>query len=307
MNLSRVVATLLASSIVVAGAMSSASAVEPNVLDSIETKSGDAANVAVDTHGVVWANSRWNPMVRTTKLERYRVSSTGRIAALRDVKIRGLNPLGVSTGRDGKLFIPDTFGDRLAVVTLSATSAVKKVRYITFGSDVTIFDASSDTSGKIYVLVSDGVYVLSKNARNANSPLLRIEAPFGGDDKSLTVTGAGVVYVADEELGAVYVFGPGDLEPIRTIKIDPVFAESGPRDLEIGPDGLLYVAYSEAGIASFNLTANGNSLTPVSWITASFGADFLDPQSIDFDANNHMIVGDFQGDDGIKVLGLPVG
>lgn len=309
MNLRRLLVTVVISSLAVVGTVASASAarLEPVIVDTTETKSGSAANIAVDHNGVVWANSRWNPMVRTTKLERYRVSSNGTLTSLRDVRIRGLNPMNVSVGNNGLLFISDTLVDRVAVVTLSRSSAIKALRYIKFNDPVTIFDAGNDSSGKIYVLVHDGIYILSKRAKNDRAPLLRIDAPFTGDDKALAVTDDGTFFVADEGAGVVYAFGPGDEEPIRTFSIDSSYAESGPRDLVIGNDGLLYVSYSEAGIASFNLTANGLNLTPVSWISTSFGEDFLDPQSIDVDSHNHMVVGDFMGADGIKVLGLPVG
>lgn len=307
MNTQRLLASLVIGAVAVVGAVSSASALEPTVIDSTVTKSGNPALLAVDRNNVVWANSRWNPDARTVKLERYRVASNGQLSPLRDVRIRGVHALNMSSGHDGRLFISDTFKDRLAVVSLSNSSAIKKVRFIKFFDDVTIFDADSDASGKIYVLVNDGVYVLSGRAKNDRSPIVRIDAPFESDDKALAVTADGTLFVADEGAGAVYVFEPGDEEPIRTIEIDSSFAESGPRDLEIGPDGLLYVTYTEAGIASFNLNANGSNLTPVSWITASFDADLLDPVSIDFDSNDHMVISDFLGTDGIKVLGLPVG
>jgi streptogramin lyase len=309
MNLRRVTATLLASSIVVAGTISSASAarLEPNVIDSQTLGGIGTANVAVDRNGVVWANPYWDPMERTTKLDRFRVSSSGTLSSMRGVKFRGLNPVNLSIGRDGRLFLIDSTGERFAVLSLSRNSTKKKMRVVSFLTDDIIWDVTSDSSGNIYVVVADGVFVLPKNARNNNAPILQFDVPFQGDVKSVTVTDDGLLFVADRGAGAVYVFGPGDTEPIRTIRINSDYAESGPIDVEIGPDGLLYVAYSQAGIASFNLTANGNSLTPVSWITTSFDADFLDPQSIDFDANNHMIVGDFQGVDGLKVLGLPVG
>lgn len=246
-------------------------------------------------------------MVRTTKLERYRVAANGLLTSMSDVKIRGFNPLWVSTSDDGKLYMADTATDRLAIATLTNSSSIKKIRYIKFFDDVTIFDADTDASGKIYVLADDGIYVLSKRAKNDRSPVLRIDASFHGDDKTLVVTDDGTIFVSDEGAGNVYAFAPGGLEPIRTFSIDSSFAESGPRDLVIGSDGLLYVSYSQAGIASFNLTASGSSLTPVSWITASIGDDFLDPQSFDIDSHNHLIVGDFEGADGIKILGLPVG
>jgi sugar lactone lactonase YvrE len=308
MNFRRTIAALVLSSLAVTGAVTSASSdqLDPIVIDSTETKSGGPTLLTVDRNNVIWANSRWNPDLRTVKLERYRVAANGQLSSLRDVRIRGLNPLNMSSGHDGKLFISDTARNRVAVVTLSRSSTAKKLRYVTFYDDVTIFDMGSDASGKIYVLANDGVYVLSRRAKNDRSPILRIDAPFQSDDKSLAVTEDGTFFVADEGAGAIYVFEPGDEEPIRTIRIDSSFAESGPLDITIGPDGLLYVTYSQAGIASFNLNANGSNLTPVSWITTSIDADVLDPLSIAIDSNDHMIISDYQGTDGIKVLGLPV-
>lgn len=290
--------------------VASASTIEISPLGSATTASIFSQDVACDTNNVVWMNSVGSSDLKTAPIERYRIDFNGTITALESVAIPKLNSSNISVGKDGKLYLVDSRHARIAVVTVTADSAIKKVRYIRTMRREYVRDVSADASGKVYVLTDGLIRVIQSNAKSTKKPIRTITFPYGNDDKSLAVSASGTIFVTDFQLGTVAAFTSeqtGSVTPARSIDVTNTLVSNGygPIDVAVANDGSLLVVYWYSGIAHFNATDNGADVTPYLWNPLT-GA-FSNPQGVTVDTNNHMIVSDYLEGVGVKSFGLPVG
>lgn len=281
------------------------------IVGSASTTHSDVEDLAVDRNGVVWLSSTWDPTVTSAPIERFKVAADGSVSSKPVLRIRKLNPASISVGADGKLYMDDYPEDRIAVVSVKSTSAVKSVRYLRTPTDSYVYDVTADSSGRVYVALNDGtakIVVLKKNAKNFRNPVRVINADWGLTDVDLAVAPDGTVYASVWSTGEVYAFTTeqsGTVVPARTINVDnTVVADGrGPSDLAVRPNGTLVVTYSEAGIAQFPSNANGASVVPT--IFNPIGASLVDPQGITLDSHGHFIIGDYGSAVGVKVFSFP--
>jgi hypothetical protein len=156
----------------------------------------------------------------------------------------------------------------------------------------------------LFVLYNDRIDEFDLPIRQNERPVRTIRAEFRNYSK-LVALADGTVFVAQGDIDntPIEVYGPsqsGVSEPTRTLLIDSSLATLRYiTDIALTPDGKVAVAYWSTGVALFESSASGNSVTPATWYPQESPMSNL--QGVDFGPNGIMGLADYFGSTAVKV------
>jgi hypothetical protein len=166
-------------------------------------------------------------------------------------------------------------------------------------------DAFPTSSGSLFVLYRNRIVEFDLPLRRKERPVRTIVTETRAPGK-LVALSDGTIFVmqGDSNNTPVDVFGSnqsGAVEPVRTILIDAGLSSNQyASDIALSPDGKVTVAYWSAGVALFDISASGGSLTPATWYPQE--APVSNIVGVDFGPNGVMGLLDYNSLNSVKVF-----
>jgi WD40 repeat protein len=188
---------------------------------------------------------------------------------------------------------------------VSDSGAVGKARHVALRGRGKPLDAFPTSSGSLFVLYRDRIVEFDLPLRRKEKPVRTIVTETRAPGK-LVALSDGTIFVMQGDIynTPIDVFGSnqsGAVEPVRTILIDAALSSNQyASDIALSPEGKVAVAYWSAGVALFDISASGGSVTPTTWYPQE--APLSNLQGVDFGPNGVMGILDYNSLNSVKVF-----
>jgi hypothetical protein len=194
-----------------------------------------------------------------------------------------------------------------AVVTwrVSDSGAVGKARYVALRGRGKPLDAFPNSTGSLFVLYRNRIVEFDQPLRRNERPVRTIYTESPAKSRLVALSN-GTLFVMQgaTDHAPIKVYDPnqsGAVDPARTILIDSALSsDQYALDIALSPDGKVAVAYWATGVALFDSSASGNSVTPATWYPQE--APVVNVQGVDFGPNGVMGFADYSETTSVKVF-----
>ncbi len=255
-----------------------------------------------DALGRAWI---WNPGSNETTGPRLAIYEkvSGGWARVQTVRAKKLRVNTLRFGSDGRAFATNSRKKEIVTWRVTDSGTVRKERRVDLRGRSIPLDAFPNANGSLFVLhrnrIDEFVLPLRRNER----PVRTIRGEFRYYSK-LVALADGTVFVmqGDSDNTPIEVYSPsasGVSEPTRTILIDSALATLTPTDIALTPDGKVAVAYWSTGVAIYDSSVYGSSVTPATWYPQS--APLVNLHGVDFGPNGIMGLADYLQPTAVKV------
>lgn len=202
--------------------------------------------------------------------------------------------------------IATVFGKNEVVTwRVSESGTVGKSKHIALRGNGRPLDAFPNSAGNLFVLYRNRIVEFELPLRRNERPIRTINAEFPYHS-SVVALADGTIFAMPgaTDYAPIEVYDPeqsGVVDPARTILIDSALSSNQyANDIALTPDGKVAVAYWAAGVALYESSASGNSVTPASWYPQSDPVSNL--QGVDFGPNGVMGILDYGALTPVKVF-----
>ncbi len=196
----------------------------------IATISGNNTGL-IGPHGIGVDSSGKIYVVAAAGVSVYSAGSNGDVApvaVIRGASTRLSVPLGIALDSSGKIYVADWETSSVLVYSAlgSSTGLLDEAPIaIISGSSTGLYlpeNIAVDSTGKIYVVASGGVFVYSAGSNGNVAPVATISGSSTGQSfpQGIAVDSSGNIYVADEDAASVLVYSAGsngNVAPVMTI------------------------------------------------------------------------------------------
>jgi WD40 repeat protein len=223
---------------------------------------------------------------------------------IQTVKAKKLTVNTLRFASDGKAFATNSRKNEIVIWRVTESGTVRKERRVALRGRSIPLDAFPNADGSLFVPHGNRIDEFVLPLRRKERPVRTIRAEFRNFSK-LVALADGTVFVmqGDNNYLPVEVYGSdqsGVSDPTRTILIDPSRESSQhPTHIALTPNGKVAVLYWGSGVALFETTADGNSVTPATWYPQWAP---MNVQGVDFGPNGVMGVVDFGASTAVKVF-----
>jgi WD40 repeat protein len=299
MDLRRVTASLLASSIVIAGAISPASAdpVDITPTSSFEWLDGHATDVEFDPSGRLWV---WNISYDTNlphgqQTNVFTKNANGNWDHAFRFRAKGVPVGDVSFSSDGTVFIPNGYRCKLSVITLKANGKVKKHKVVKFKGRFCPYMAQPIDGGQIAVAGSDKVNFYRLPITSRSKPVRTLVPTHTNNLTDMLVGPDGSVYVAYGNVvtQGVDVYLPsqsGMTLPNNSFSIASDYSPVDIYGMSMTPSESLALKM-ESTVAIFPTNTNGSDQVPS--LFYRFGTPSYLGGDLEFDSTGRMAVAEW--------------
>jgi hypothetical protein len=263
-------------------------------------------SVRFDALGRAWI---WNTVNNSANPSKPRLAifekNAGNWTRVQTVRAKKLVVQTLRFGVDGKAFATNFRRNEIVTWRVTDSGTVRKERRVALRGRAVPLDAFPNASGNMFVLYNDRIDEFDLPIRRNERPVRTIRAEFRNYSKLVALADGTVFVMQGDNIYNVplEVYGPsqsGVSDPTRTILIDTALSNTQyATDIVLTPNAKVAVAYWSSGVALFETSASGSSVTPTTWYPQESPLGNL--QGVDFGPNGIMGLADYMETTSVKV------